>query len=140
VRAVLDPNILIAALLSPTGTPAQLVSRWLGGGFELVVSEALLTELGRALSYPKLRKRVSADEAAEFGALLRAGATLAPDPSATVRRSADPGDDYLLVLAESERAVLVSGDQHLLALANVFPIQTARAFLDGLGNAAPGPA
>jgi predicted nucleic acid-binding protein len=42
VRAVLDPNILIAALLSPAGAPAQLVGRWLGGAFELVVSETLL--------------------------------------------------------------------------------------------------
>jgi hypothetical protein len=40
VRAVLDPNVLIAALLSPTGAPAQLVGRWLGGEFELVVSDA----------------------------------------------------------------------------------------------------
>ena len=51
MRAVLDPNILIAALLSPGGAPAQIVSRWLGGEFELVVSEALLSALERALAY-----------------------------------------------------------------------------------------
>jgi putative PIN family toxin of toxin-antitoxin system len=130
VRAVLDPSILIAALLSPTGAPAQLVGRWLAGEFELVVSEALLAELERALAYSKLRRRVSAEEAAELVGLLRDGAILAPDPANPPRRSSDPGDDYLLVLAEGERAVLVSGDQHLLALASEFPIHTARAFLD----------
>ena len=50
MRAVLDVNVLIAALLSPTGAPAQIVSRWLGGEFELIVSGNLLAELERALA------------------------------------------------------------------------------------------
>jgi len=135
VRAVLDANILIAALLSPGGAPAQIVSRWIAGDFELVVSEALLAELGRALAYPKLRERIPATPARELVSLLRQSAVLAPDPSAPARRSADPGDDYLLALAESERAVLVSGDRHLLDLAAELPIRTARAFLEALGEA-----
>jgi uncharacterized protein len=137
VRAVLDPNVLIAALLSRSGAPAQIVSHWLAGAFELVVSEALLDELERALAYPKLRDRVTAEERAELTALLRRGATLAPDPPARSRHSADRGDDYLLVLAESNRALLVSGDQHLLALAGDLPIQTPRSFLDSLGEPTP---
>lgn len=132
MRAVLDPNILIAALLSPSGAPAQIVARWLAGDFELVVSEMLLGELERALAYPKVRTRVTASEVAELASLLRAGAILAPDPPARAYRSADPGDDYLLALAENERALLISGDQHLLTLADVLPIQSARAFLDAL--------
>jgi hypothetical protein len=136
VRAVLDPNILIAALLSATGAPAQIITRWLGGEFELVVSELLLGELERALAYPRLRTRIPADEAAAFVSLLRLGTILAPDPEAAAHRSADPGDDYLLALAENERAVLVSGDRHLLELADDLPIRTARTFLDRLGDAA----
>jgi uncharacterized protein len=130
VRAVLDANILIAALLSRGGTPAQLVSRWPAGDFELVVSEGLLAELSRALAYPKVQARVPAPEAAEFVALLRRGAVVAQDPGEPARRSADPDDDYLLALAESQRAVLVSGDKHLLALADELPVRTARAFLE----------
>jgi uncharacterized protein len=139
VRAVLDPNILIAALLSPSGAPAEIVARWLAGEFELVVSEALLAELDRALAYPKLRTRVAAGEAAEFVSLLRDGAIVSPDASNAEHHSADPGDDYLLALAESQRALLVSGDQHLLTLADQLPIQTARAFLNALeaGTATP---
>ncbi len=132
MRAVLDPNILIAALLSPSGVPAQLISDWLRGEFELVVSENLLGELERALSYPKLRRRVTRDEATAFAALLRHEAILVADPPNPACRSADPGDDYLLALAEAERALLVTGDQHLLTLADQFPILTARAFLDTL--------
>jgi putative PIN family toxin of toxin-antitoxin system len=132
VRAALDPNILIAALLSRRGTPAQLVSRWLAGEFELVASEALIAELERALAYPKLRTRISPDEAADFVAILRSGAVLTADPAKPEHRSADSGDDYLIALAEQERAVLVSGGQHLLALGEELPIETARAFLDKL--------
>ncbi len=132
MRAVLDPNVLISALLSRAGTPALLLARWFAGDFELVVSERLLAELARALAYPKLRARIPQEGAATFIALLRDSAHLAVDPGAR-RRSSDPGDDYLLALAEAEGAVLISGDQHLLELANDLPIKTARAFLDLLG-------
>jgi len=135
VRAVLDPNILIAALLSRSGAPAQIISRWLGGAFELVVSEQLLDELERALAYPKLRRRIPTEDAAEFVSLLRLAAIVAPDPEAGSHRSSDPGDDYLLALAENEHAILVSGDHHLLKLADNLPIQTARSFLDRLADA-----
>ena len=134
MRAVLDPNILVAALLSRRGAPAQIISCWLAGEFELVISEALLRELERALSYSKLRSRIPADEAIAFIAILRQGALVAANPSEPPRRSSDPDDDYLLAVAEQERAVLVSGDQHLLALSNEFPVQTARAFLADLDH------
>ncbi len=130
-RAVLDPNVLISALLSPSGGPAVLVARWLAGDFELVVSELLLTELGRALAYPKLRSRITEDEATAFVDLLGRTATHAKDPPTTPRRSRDAGDDYLLALAEAAAAVLVTGDDDLLDLTGV-PVSTPRAFLDTL--------
>lgn len=135
MRAVLDPNVLIAAALSPQGTPAQLLRRWIAGDYELIVSDLLLAELERAFSYPKLARRVDGDDAAELIAGLRSAARLAPDPRAPSRRSPDPGDDYLLALAESERAVLVSGDQHLLGLEGPLPIYSPRAFLQVLEGA-----
>lgn len=132
MRAVLDPNVLIAALLSPGGAPARLVAAWLAGEFELVVSDELLDELRRALAYPKLRKRVSPEEAAAFSRLLSTGGIVASHPGAGTHRSEDPGDDYLLALAEVEQAVLVSGDRHLLVLAPKLPVMTAAEFLEAL--------
>lgn len=132
MRAVLDPNILISALLSRSGAPAQIVGRWLAGEFELIVSDVLLAELERALAYPKLRARIASGDAGEFVALLRHAAIIAPDRPASPRRSPDPGDDYLLALAEGQGALLVSGDQHLLGLADRFPVRTPRAFLEAL--------
>jgi putative PIN family toxin of toxin-antitoxin system len=132
VRAVLDANVLVSAVLSRSGAPARIVSLWLAGEFELVVSELLLAELERALAYAKVRARIPAEDAAELLALLREAAVVAPDPIAPLPRSPDPGDDYLLALAEAQNALLVTGDQHLLALTDRFPIRTPRAFLDAL--------
>ncbi len=134
MRVVVDPNVIIAALLSPGGGPAQIMRRWLTAEFELVVSEALLDELERALAYPRLRRRIAREEARELVSLLREGAVLASDPDSGRYRSADPGDDYLLALAERERAVLVSGDRHLLDLAGELPIESPRTFLGRLGE------
>jgi uncharacterized protein len=130
VRAVLDPNVLISAVLSRTGAPARLLARWLGGDFELVASPALLDELARALAYPKMAARVPPADAAAYVSLLRERAEVAPDPPDPPARSSDPGDDYLIALAEAERAMLVSGDRHLLALAGELPALRARDFLD----------
>jgi len=71
VRAVLDPDILIAALLSRSGTPAQIVSRWLAGDLELIVSDAVLGELEGAVAYPKLQHRSSPEEAHAFNTTSR---------------------------------------------------------------------
>jgi putative PIN family toxin of toxin-antitoxin system len=95
----------------------------------------LLVELERALAYPKLRRRVAAEDAARFITVLRRSAHVSVDPEAGTYRSADPGDDYLLALAEGERAILVSGDQHLLDLADALPIDSARGFLERLEDA-----
>ena len=131
MRAVLDPNVLISALLSPSGLSAGLLRRWLDGEFELVVSEGLLAELRRALAYPKLGAHVSSAEAEAFIELLRGGAMIADDAASPPRMSRDPGDDYLLALARSNAAVLVSGDQDLLEVKNA-PIESPRSFTSKL--------
>ncbi len=117
-------------MLSARGVPAGLLTRWLNGEFELVVSPLLLDELEWALLYPKLRSRIDEADAAAYVALLRDSAVAVPDPDRGSHRSSDPGDDYLLVLAEAARAVLVTGDGDLLALGDDLPVVTARAFLD----------
>jgi uncharacterized protein len=133
VRAVLDVNVLISALISPTGTPARIVSQWLEGGFELVVSPALVAEAQRTLAVPKLRARIDQADAERFIELLTDRAESIPDPEdAPTIRSSDPGDDYLLALAASEQVALVSGDDHLLALRGRAPIMSPRDFIERL--------
>lgn len=130
MRAVLDPNVIISGLLSPGGSPARTLLAWQRSEFELVASPLLLAELERALSYPKLRRRIPTDEAQAVLEWLARSATMMPDPEGPPPvRSVDPGDDYLLALASSESAVLVSGDDHLLALAGELPIHSPASFL-----------
>jgi uncharacterized protein len=130
LRAVLDPNVIISALLAPAGTPTAILRAWSAGAFELVASPPLLTELKRALAYPKLRTRIDDSEATAVIEWLGRSAMIvqAPDePAPWV--SEDPGDDYLIALAAHEHAALVSGDRHLLELAAELPIYAPADFL-----------
>jgi putative PIN family toxin of toxin-antitoxin system len=131
VRAVLDTNVVISALLSPDGAPATLIREWQAGAFELIVSDLLLDELERALAYPKLRERISPEEAEAVVAWLRRSAVVATDPTTEPPvRSVEPDDDYLIALAASQDAVLVSGDRHLLSLGDDAPVLSAHDFLE----------
>ncbi len=95
-----------------------------------MISEILLAELKRTLGYPKLRKRIPPEKAAAFINWARDHRSLAENPAGpTPVSSRDPDDDYLLALAISRRAYLVTGDLDLLVLSNDFPILTpAMAF------------
>ncbi len=136
MRAVLDPNVIISALLAPGGTPARVIRAWLDGAFELVASDALLAEFQRATAYPKLRKRIEAAEAQELVELLRREAQMIDDPTdPPSTRSPDPGDDYLIALAAVAQAAIVSGDRHLLGLAEHLPVYSPAEFLMLLAQA-----
>src|SRR5437870_13626264 len=117
MRALLDANVLVAALLSRDGPPAQLLGKWLAGEFELIVSGKLVAELETAIARPKFRDRVGAIDAATFLELLRSGlAERVNDSELAPARSRDPKDDYLIAAAAAAHATLVSGDAHLLEL------------------------
>jgi putative PIN family toxin of toxin-antitoxin system len=130
LRAVLDVNVLVSALLSRAGAPGRLIALWLGGAFELVVSEALLAELERTLAYSKLRKHIGREDAAAFVDLLLSTASMFADAEHADPVSRDPGDDYLVALATASASILVSGDDDLLVLAPELPIQPPAAFLE----------
>ena len=131
MRAVLDPNILISALLVRHGAPARIVRAWIEGHFELIVSPLLLAELERALDYPRLRKRIAPEDAAQLIDWLRRTAAQAADPEGPPPIACpDPGDDYLVALAATQRALLVSGDKHLLSLQEHLPVHPPADFLE----------
>lgn len=129
-RAVLDPGVLVSALISPNGTPAKLLARAIAGELELIASPALIAELDEVLRREKFRRHFDLDTASEYVALVRRTAIEAADPEeAPPLRSSDPDDDYLIALANSQNAVLVSGDSDLLELAGGAPICTAADLL-----------
>lgn len=134
LRAVLDPGVLVAGLISAKGAPRRLMNLWLAGAFELVISDHLLKELDAVLRRPKLRAYVSAGEAASYLSLLEAQALRWPDPDPVPAITPDPKDDYLVLLAQAcGAAALVSGDAHLTRLKDALPpVLTPRQFADRL--------
>lgn len=131
-RAVVDPGVLIAALLSPKGAPARMPVAWLEGRYELIVSRTLLSELRTVLLRDKFRSQVTTAQARAYVDLFERFAVVAPDPPAERGLTPDPGDDYLVSLARSARAdFLVSGDPHLSRLPTPQPpVLAPKAFLD----------
>ena len=100
------------------------------GEFETIVSAALLAELDGVLRREKFRPHLDLETAGEYVALLRRTTTNAADPEQPPPlRSTDPDDDYLIALAHSQNAVLVSGDSDLLDLAGGAPICAPADFL-----------
>ena len=122
-RAVLDPGVLVSALLNPTGTPATLLTQAREAGFELVVSPLLLKELEVVLLRKKFRRYATVEEVEEYLGFIRQQAIAVRDPEEPAPITCpDPKDDYLLALAYSQKAILVSGDSHLLELGSGAPI------------------
>ncbi|MGH7870019.1 MAG: putative toxin-antitoxin system toxin component, PIN family [Candidatus Dormibacteraceae bacterium] len=131
--AVFDPNVIISALLSSKGSPVSLIQAWMNGDFELMTSPLLLAELQRVFTYPKLRSRIKAEEVDRLIGWLQRFAVGVQDPQESAAWSSpDPKDDYLLALAWKEKAILVSGDHHLLGLQAGQPIMSPAAFLSFL--------
>jgi uncharacterized protein len=134
LRVVLDPNVLVSALLSPEGAPARVLLAWIDGAFELIISPKLTAELERVLEYPKLATRISEHERTELLDWLTRSAISVDDPPESPIAVSDKGDDYLVALASVENAVLVSGDKTLIELGERFPVLAPVQFLATLRN------
>lgn len=131
MRVVLDTNILVSALIAPAGNPAAIYNAWEQGRFILLTCAELLDELRGTLQKPRIADLITPHRA---GRLVNQIKKLGEDVSKLprVKRSPDPGDNFLLSLAEAGKAdYLVTGDKSgLLGLAShkSTRIITAREF------------
>ena len=119
MRVVLDANVLLSAVISPRGTPAQILRLWEGEHFELVISPPILAELERVIHYPRIQEKYSLSEeyVGQFLQSIGSGATVV-DPAVELSViEKDPSDDrYLECAVASEASYIVTGDGHLLDL------------------------
>ena len=116
MRAILDANILLSALLSPLGSPAKILETWERKLFTLVACEELVSELREVAGRPFFRARLRADVAEVLAISIQDLASYCKD-LASGSVAPDPKDSYLLLLAEAgQAAFLVTGDKELLAL------------------------
>jgi putative PIN family toxin of toxin-antitoxin system len=123
IRAVIDTNVVISGLLSPSGKPAKVI-RAAGVLFRLVWSPGIVAECLRVIDYPRVARVLRTDgreeQAREVVLALAAGAQMVAHemlPRLAVVKS-DPDDDLFLATALAGGAsVVVSGDRdHLLPL------------------------
>jgi putative PIN family toxin of toxin-antitoxin system len=137
VRVILDTNVLLSGLISPSGIPARLIDAWLDDRFTLISHALQLDELREVSRRDKIRMLIRPSEA---GRLINQIAAIAEMPKRmpTINRSRDPRDDFLLSLCEAgEAGWLVTGDKaDLLVLGRhgVTRIVTASVFAAELGG------
>ncbi|MFQ5580829.1 MAG: putative toxin-antitoxin system toxin component, PIN family [Nitrospiria bacterium] len=131
MKIVLDANVFLSGLILPESVPGNILQAWREARFDLVLSEAMLEEIGRVLSYPKIRKRLKwNDQQIERFLLLLKFKSLIVDPA--IQQFKDLRDQadapILAALVESQAEALVTGDKDLLVLADRYPIFTPAEF------------
>jgi putative PIN family toxin of toxin-antitoxin system len=137
IRAVLDANVFVSAMINPQGIPAQLMAGWRVERFQLVVSPAILEEIGQVLRYPKVvryhrwpEERIQRllDDLAYLAVCTPGQLTLA------VIQDDPPDNRYLECAVEGAAAYIVSGDRLLLTLREYQEIRilTPRSFLEAV--------
>ena len=103
IRAVLDANVFVTAVLTPAGAAAAVLEAWRAERFALLVSPAISDEVARVLSYPKIVRRHgwSRKEILAFVQDLRDLAILTPGRVKLSLIREDPDDDRYLECARS---------------------------------------
>ncbi|MFC7410351.1 putative toxin-antitoxin system toxin component, PIN family [Hydrogenophaga atypica] len=113
MRVILDTNVLLGALISPSGAPDTIYRAWRAGRFELVTSRHQLDELRRASRYPKLKSIVPAHRVGAMINNMHRAVVL--DELKSVPEDidlADPNDVFLVAMALTADAdFLVTGDR-----------------------------
>ena len=118
IRAVVDTNVLISALIKPQGSVGPVLTHLRSERYLLLYGDALLEELLAKLSLPRIRDKYhlrQEDIETVCALLLLRGQVVAPRRRIRVCR--DPRDDVLLEIATAGEAdCIVTGDQDLLVL------------------------
>lgn len=111
MRVVLDTNVLISALINPSGAADRVYRSWRAGDFDLASCEQQLAEVRRVTRRPALRDLIKPAEAGRLVNLVRHLAIMI-DPLPDVDASRDPWDNFPLATALGARAdYLVTGDK-----------------------------
>ncbi len=133
MRAVIDTNIIIRAVIKPRGTVGPVLGRLRNGEFTAIYTEAILEEILAKLALPRISKKYEiGDNAVEDLLVLLALRGELVNPSRLVRVCRDPDDDMFIEAAlEGKAEWVVTGDQDLLTLEKFERIHfvTPRTFL-----------
>jgi putative PIN family toxin of toxin-antitoxin system len=139
LKAVLDTNQFVSSLLSKSGVQSQILAAWQAARFQLVISPAIIEEITRALTYPKISIKygIRAEDTGNFIGLIQSQALIVAGQTPVEIIAEDPMDNRILACAiEGQADCIVSGDHHLLKLKHYqnIPIITGRMFVDLLDS------
>jgi len=119
-KVVLDTNVLVSGLIVSQGPSAQILDATQKGELETIISNSLLQELSEVIARPHIVRKYPkvAEHAERVIDYLRTHSTIVEGkPSQQIIKD-DPDDDFVIACAIDGKAdYIISGDLHLLALA-----------------------
>lgn len=119
LKAVIDTNILVSAVIVPLGNPNRLLTAWEQGLFTLIAAPQLIHEVDRVLHRARIQRKydVTEDRVQDVIAKLHTTTLQTTPGSQLPLQSRDPKDDMFLAIALGGDAdYLISGDEDLLIL------------------------
>lgn len=135
MKVVLDTNVILSGLMSPSSIPGRILSAWYDASFDVAISTDQLTEIGRVLACPKIHRKLHWDShrIEQFIQQLYLRCEVADIRGITADVPQDRNDEPILATLISAGAdLLISGDADLLALREQFPIETPAEFFSRL--------
>ena len=113
MRVILDTNVLLSALISPSGPPDTIYNAWRAARFDLITSTVQLDEVRRVSRYPRLKAILPAHRVGAMVNNMQRAIVLQhlPDLPQGVEVN-DPDDAFLVTMALVGNAdYLVTGDR-----------------------------
>ena len=112
-RIVVDTNIMVGAIMKPTGASSRILDMWIEGRLTLLVTDRILNEYRTILS----QKWLKPDRVSELNQHMSEFAEVVDPKERVYEIKEDPSDNsFLECAAEGEADYIISSDQHLLAL------------------------
>lgn len=121
MKVVIDTNVLISGLLSSAGSPAYIIDLWVSNKFTVFITSEILEEYLSVILRPKLTSIGSSNERYNLvSALIDLDNTIMINPEFKIKTVIDNPDDNVENLecaVEAKSDAIISGDDHLLNLA-----------------------
>ena len=134
IRAVLDTNVLVSAMISPFGNEALILSAVQHGKITPCLSQEIVQEYADVLARPRFR--FAPDEIAGLIQMITTRGLMFQPPSSE-GRSPDPGDESFIACAmQAEAQFLVTGNKRHFPQESCEPtkVVSARELIDSLNT------
>ncbi len=113
IRIAIDTNIMVAAMMKPTGASRKILDMWVEGRLSLLVTRQIRREYLNILS----QRWVKSDWVAEFNGRIDDHAEMVVPEERIRVITEDPSDNMFLECAVAGKAdYIITSDRHLLPL------------------------